>query len=111
MCLLKNILFLLQEIHDVLMMCTYTTLDISMRFRCQEPEHINAFPLPRTRTSLYASYFVPSTLCNSLPPEIKDCPSLSILKTRFTSRVDHNNVPKYYYCGPRLTQYYTLVFV
>ena len=37
--------------------------------------HNNAFPLPRTRTSLYASYFLPSTLklWNSLPPEIKDC--------------------------------------
>ena len=37
--------------------------------------HSNAFPLPRTRTSLYASYFLPSTLklWNSLPPEIKDC--------------------------------------
>ena len=34
----------------------------------------NVFPLPRTRTSLYASYFLPSTLklWNSLPPEIKD---------------------------------------
>jgi hypothetical protein len=39
-----------------------------------------------------------------LPPEIKDCPSLSILKSRLTSRVDHDNVPKYYYYGPRLTQ-------
>ena len=62
--------------------------------------------MPRTRTSLYASYFLPSTLklWNSLPPEIKDCPSLSILKSRLTSRVDHDNVPKYYYYGPRLTQ-------
>jgi hypothetical protein len=68
--------------------------------------HNNAFPLPRTRTSLYASYFLPSTLklWNSLPPDIKDCPSLSILKSRLTSRVDHDNVPKYYYDGPRLTQ-------
>ena len=42
--------------------------------------HNNAFPLPRTRTSLYASYFLPSTLniWNSLPQEIKDCPSLSL---------------------------------
>ena len=66
----------------------------------------NAFSLPRTRTSLYASYFLPSTLklWNSLPPEIKDYPSLSILKSRLTSRVDHDNVPKYYYYGPRLTQ-------
>jgi hypothetical protein len=66
----------------------------------------NAFPLPRTRTSLYASYFLPSTLelWNSLPLEIKDCPSLSILKYRLTSRVDHDNVPKYYNYGPRLTQ-------
>jgi hypothetical protein len=64
----------------------------------------NALPLPRTRTSLYASYFLPSTLklWNSL--QIKDCPSLSILKSRLTSRVDHDNVPKYYYYGPRLTQ-------
>jgi hypothetical protein len=64
----------------------------------------NAFPLPRTRTSLYASYFLPSTLkiWNSLLPEIKDCPSLSILK----SRVDHDNVPKYYYYGWH--KYYTL---
>ena len=68
--------------------------------------HNNAFPLPRTRTSLYASYFLPSTLklWNSLPPEIKDCPSPSILKSRLTSRVDHDNVPKYYHYGPRLTQ-------
>ena len=68
--------------------------------------HNNAFPLQRTRTSLYASYFLPSTLklCNSLPPEIKDCPSLSILKSRLTSRVDHDIVPKYYYYGSRLTQ-------
>ena len=68
--------------------------------------HNNAFPLPRTRTSLYASYFLPSTLklWNSLLPEIKDCPSLSILKSRPTSRVDHDKVPKYYYYGPRLTQ-------
>jgi hypothetical protein len=68
--------------------------------------HSNAFPLPRTRTSLYASYFLPSTLklWNSLPPEIKDCPSLCILKSRLNSRVDHDNVPKYYYYGPRLTQ-------
>ena len=43
-------------------------------------------------------------LKTSLPPEIKDCPSLSILKSRLTSRVDHDNVPKYYYYGPRLTQ-------
>ena len=44
-------------------MCTHTTPDITMRFRCQEPEHH------------YASYFLPSTLklWNSLPPEIKDC--------------------------------------
>ena len=57
--------------------------------------------LPRTRTSLYASYFLPSTLklWNSLPPEIN-----SILKSRLTSREDHDNVPKYYYYGPRLTQ-------
>jgi hypothetical protein len=34
----------------------------------------------------------------------KDCPSLNILKSRLTSRVDHDNVPKYYYYGPRLTQ-------
>jgi hypothetical protein len=42
--------------------------------------HSNAFPLPRTRTSLYASYCLPSTLklWNSLPPEIKDCPPLSL---------------------------------
>ena len=68
--------------------------------------HINAFPLPRTRTSIYSCYFPPSTLklWNSLPPEIKDCPSLSILKSRLTSRVDHDNVPKYYYYGPRLSQ-------
>ena len=61
----------------------------------------NAFSLPRTRTSLYASYFLPSTLklWNSLPPEIN-----SILKFRLTSRDDHDNVPKYYYYGPRLTQ-------
>ena len=65
--------------------------------------HSNAFPLPRIRTSLYASYFLPSTLKlrNSLPPEIKDCPSLSILKSRLTSRVHHDIVPKYYYYGPR----------
>jgi hypothetical protein len=69
-------------------------------------KHNNAFPLPRTRTSLYASYFLPSTLkwWNSLPPEIKDCPSLSILKSRLTSIVEHDNVPKYLYYGPRLTQ-------
>jgi hypothetical protein len=38
--------------------------------------HNNAFPLPKTRTSLYASYFLPSTLklWNFLPPEIKDFP-------------------------------------
>ena len=30
--------------------------------------------------------------------------SLSILKSRLTSRVDHDNVPKYYHYGPRLTQ-------
>jgi hypothetical protein len=67
--------------------------------------HNNALPLPRTRTSLYASYFLPSTLklWNSLPPEIKDSPSLSILKSRLTSRVHHDKVPKYYYYGPRLT--------
>jgi hypothetical protein len=36
--------------------------------------HINAFPLPQTQTSLYASYCLPYTLklWNSLPPEIKD---------------------------------------
>jgi hypothetical protein len=41
--------------------------------------HSNAFLLPRTQTSLYASYFLPSTLklWNSLPPEIKDCPCRS----------------------------------
>ena len=68
--------------------------------------HNNAFPLPRTRTSLYASYFLPSTLklWNSLPPEMKDSPSLSILKSRLTSRFHHDIVPKYYYYGPRLTQ-------
>ena len=62
--------------------------------------------LPRTRTSLYASYLLASTLklWNSLPPEIKDCPSISILKSKLTSRVDHDKVPKYYYYGPRLTQ-------
>ena len=68
--------------------------------------HNNAFPLPRTRTLLYASYLLPSTLklWNSLPPEIKDSPSLSILKSILTSRVHHDIVPKYYYYGPRLTQ-------
>ena len=30
--------------------------------------------------------------------------SLSILKSRLTSRVDHDNVPKYYHYDPRLTQ-------
>ena len=62
--------------------------------------HNNAFPLPRTRTLLYASYLLPSTLklWNSLPPEI------SILKSILTSRVHHDIVPKYYYYGPRLTQ-------
>ena len=61
----------------------------------------NAFSLPRTRTSLHASYVLPSTLklWNSLPPEIN-----SILKSRLTSRDDHDNVPKYYYYGSRLTQ-------
>jgi hypothetical protein len=46
--------------------------------------HINAFPLPRTRTSLYARYVLPSTLrlWNSLLPETKDSPSLSILKAK-----------------------------
>jgi hypothetical protein len=68
--------------------------------------HNNPFQLPGTRTSLYASYFLSSTLklWNSLPPEIKDSPSLSILKSRLTSRVHHDIVPKYYYYGPRLTQ-------
>ena len=68
--------------------------------------HNNACPLPRTQTSLYASYFLPSTLklWNSLPPEIKVSPSLSILKSILTSRVHHDIVPKYYYYGPRLTQ-------
>ena len=58
--------------------------------------HSNAIPLQRTRTSLYTSFVLPSTLklWNSLPPEIKDCPSFSILNSRLTSRVDHNNVPK-----------------
>jgi hypothetical protein len=52
--------------------------------------HNNAFLLPSC-----ASYFLPSTLklWNSLPPEIKDCPSISILKSRLTSRVDHDKVP------------------
>jgi hypothetical protein len=74
-------------------MCTHTTPD-------------NAFPLLRTRTSLCASYFLLSTLklWNYLPPEIKDWPSLSILKYRLTSRVDHDKIPKCYYYGPRLTQ-------
>jgi hypothetical protein len=68
--------------------------------------HNNAFPFPRTRTSLCASYFLQSTLklWNYLPPEIKDWPSLSILKYILTSRVDHDKLPKYYYYGPRLTQ-------
>jgi hypothetical protein len=58
--------------------------------------HNNAFPLPRTRTSLYASYFLQSTLklWNSLPPETKDSKSLSILKARLTFRVHHYIVPK-----------------
>jgi hypothetical protein len=36
--------------------------------------HNNAFPLPITRTSIYASYFLSSTLTlsNSLSPVIKD---------------------------------------
>jgi len=42
------------------------------------------------RVTIYAM-----ELWNSLPPEIKDCPSLTILKSRLTSRVDHDNVPKY----------------
>jgi hypothetical protein len=77
-------------------MCTHTTPDIMF----------NVFLLPITRTSLYASYFLPSILIlwNSLPHEIKGCPSLNILKSRLTSRVDHDNVPKYYYYGPKLTQ-------
>jgi hypothetical protein len=68
--------------------------------------HFNAFPFPRTRTSLCASYFLLSTLklWNYLPPEIKDWPSLSTLKYILTSRVDHDKIPKYYYYGPRLTQ-------
>jgi hypothetical protein len=68
--------------------------------------YFNAFPFPRTRTSLCASYFLLSTLklWNYLPPEIKDWPSLSILKYILTSRVDHDKIPKYYYYGPRLTQ-------
>ena len=90
---------------------TPTSLSTLIPNRFQEvhtynTRHNNAFPLPRTRTSLYASYFLPSTLklWNSLPPEIKDSPSLSILKSRLTSRFHHDIVPKYYYYGPRLTQ-------
>jgi hypothetical protein len=30
--------------------------------------------------------------------------NIFILKSRLTSRVDHDNVPKYYHYGPRLTQ-------
>jgi len=81
-------------------MYTHTISDITMRFRCHEPEY---------NSMLVVFYHLPSILksWNNLPPEIKDWPSHIILKSRFICRVDHDKVRKYYYYGP----YYTLVFV
>ena len=64
-------------------MYTHTTPDI-MRFRCPEPEHY----------SMLVIFYL----------KIMEFFTLSILKSRLTSRFDHDNVPKYYYYDPRLTQ-------
>ena len=60
-----------------------------MRFCCQEPEHHYMLVI------LYHLLMELSTARNK---------RLSFLKSRFTSRVHHDSLPKYYYYGPGLTQ-------
>jgi hypothetical protein len=60
-----------------------------MRFCCQEPEHHSMLVI------FYHLLMELSTARNK---------RLSILKSRLTSRVHHDILPKYYYYGPRLTQ-------
>lgn len=57
-----------------------------------------------TRTSLYASYFLPSSikLWNSLQPEIRLCNSISLFKRKLQDQ--NNKVPVHYYSGCRLGQ-------
>ena len=66
--------------------------------------HTSHIPPVRTRTSLYASYFIPSSiqLWNQKPENIKSSRYVQIIK----SNLQHQNNTKaiYYYIGTRLGQ-------
>ena len=66
--------------------------------------HTSRIPPVRTRTSLYASYFIPSSvqLWNQQPENIKSSRSVQIIKSNFQHQ--NNTKPIYYYIGTRLGQ-------
>ena len=66
--------------------------------------HTSRIPPVRTRTSLYASYFIPSNvqLWNQQPENIKSSRSVQIIKSNLQPQ--NNTKPIYYYIGTRLGQ-------
>ena len=64
--------------------------------------HTSRIPPVRTRTSLYASYFIPSSvkLWNKQPENIKSSRSVQIIKSNLQPQ--NNTKPIYYYIGTRL---------
>ncbi len=66
--------------------------------------HTSRIPPVRTRTSLYASYFIPSSvqLWNQQPENIKSSRSVQIIKSNLQPQ--NNTKPIYYYIGTRLGQ-------
>ena len=66
--------------------------------------HTSRIPPVRTRTSLYTSYFIPSSvqLWNKQPENIKSSRSVQIIKSNLQPQ--NNTKPIYYYIGTRLGQ-------
>ena len=64
--------------------------------------HTSRIPPVRTRTSLHASYFIPSSvqLWNQQPENIKSSRSVQIIKSNL--QLQNNTKPIYYYIGTRL---------
>ena len=70
--------------------------------------HTLRIPPVRTRTSLDASYFIPSSvqLWNQQPENIKSSRSVQIIKSNLQPQ--NNTKPIYYYIGTPLGKFYTL---
>ena len=66
--------------------------------------HTSHIPPVRTRTSLYASHFIPSSvqLWNQQPEDIKSSRSVQLIKSNLQPQ--NNTKPNYYHIGTRLGQ-------